>query len=76
MISKNILFTGLTCIDFYYHMYGRTMGTLNVFIGDNKVFSISGNQGNKWKKAHAIVYKRKILPVSIVSSTPRCFGNR
>ena len=38
------------CLVFYYHMYGSNMGTLNVFSGNNKIFSKSGNQGNYWKK--------------------------
>lgn len=27
------------------------MGTLNVFVGQRKIFSKSGNQGDQWKKA-------------------------
>ena len=38
------------CISFYYHLYGATVGTLNVYSGNNKVFNISGNRGNNWKK--------------------------
>ena len=37
-----------SCLSFYYHMFGNTTGTLNVYIGDYKVFNISGNQGNRW----------------------------
>lgn len=36
----------LSCLEFYYHMYGDTMGALNVFSGNKVVFSLSGNQGN------------------------------
>ena len=36
------------CLSFYYHMYGATVGTLNVYSGNRKVFNISGNQGNNW----------------------------
>ena len=32
-------------------MNGATMGTLNVFVGQRKVFTLSGNQGNLWKQA-------------------------
>ena len=32
-------------------MYGSTMGTLNVYVGQKKVFTKSGDQGNQWKKA-------------------------
>lgn len=36
------------CLSFYYHMYGASVGTLNVYRGNIKVFNVSGNQGNKW----------------------------
>ena len=47
---------GLSCLEFYYHMYGDTMGTLNVFSGNTVVFSLSGNQGNYWIKAEKTIY--------------------
>lgn len=37
---------------FYYHMYGQTVGTLNVFNDNKKVFSRSGDLGNTWNVAH------------------------
>ena len=36
------------CLSFYYHMFGNSTGTLNVYSGDYKVLNISGNQGNRW----------------------------
>lgn len=39
-----------SCLIFYYHMYGYSMGTLNVFNGNVKIFTKSGNQGYYWKK--------------------------
>ena len=53
----------LSCLEFYYHMYGESMGTLTVFSGSAVVFSASGNQGNHWIKA-----ERTIQLDSIVSS--------
>ncbi len=41
----------LSCLEFYYHMYGETMGTLTVFNGNAVVFSISGDHGKHWRKA-------------------------
>ena len=38
------------CLSFYYHMYGDTVHTLNVFNGGTKVFTKSGDQGNLWLK--------------------------
>ena len=37
-----------SCLTFYYHMYGSSMGTLNVFNGNVTIFTMSGDQGNRW----------------------------
>ena len=34
-----------------HHMYGSTMGTLNVYVGQKKIFTKTGDQGNQWKQA-------------------------
>ncbi|XP_078331594.1 MAM and LDL-receptor class A domain-containing protein 2-like isoform X2 [Crassostrea virginica] len=44
---------GPSCLSFYYNMYGKAMGTLNVWAGDRfaiqeKVWSLSGDQGDVW----------------------------
>ena len=39
-----------SCLTFFYHMYGSSMGTLNVFNGNSRIFTKSGNQGDYWKK--------------------------
>ena len=41
-------FSGKMCLKFFLHMYGSTIGRLNVFINNETVFSASGNKGNKW----------------------------
>ena len=41
----------LGCLSFYYHMYGDSMGTLNVFSGNMVVFTDSGDHDNIWIKA-------------------------
>lgn len=46
--SPKLQFSGSMCLKFYYHMYGADIGTLNVNINGNKVFTASGDQGNKW----------------------------
>ena len=44
-------------LNFFYHMYGNTMGDLHIDISINGILiqdivpSISGNQGNKWNQA-------------------------
>lgn len=49
-----------SCVKFYYHMYGNTMGTLNVYtrIGNqlgNPIYSLSGNHGNTWSVVEVTV---------------------
>ncbi|KAJ8022472.1 MAM and LDL-receptor class A domain-containing protein 2 [Holothuria leucospilota] len=43
------------CLIFYYHMYGNSIGTLNVFISsgntDNLIFNRSQSQGDEWRQA-------------------------
>lgn len=41
----------VSCLTFYYHMYGDTINTLNVYNGNAWVFHKSGNQGNVWLEA-------------------------
>ena len=45
----------LSCLRFYYHMYGEAMGTLTVFSGNMVVFNASGNYGNRWIKAERTI---------------------
>lgn len=49
--SPKMQFSGNMCLKFYYHMYGASMGKFNVYINGIKVFSESGDKGNKWLKA-------------------------
>lgn len=53
--SPRLRFSGDTCLQFYYHMYGADMGTFNVYIDGIKVFSQSGPKGDKWLKAEVDV---------------------
>ncbi len=50
-----------SCLSFYYHMYGASAGTLNVYSGNIKVFSASGNQGNDW-----LIVERNLYLVGVV----------
>ena len=51
------------CLTFYYYMYGSGMETLNVYSGNNKIFTKSGNQGNYWKRAIRTVYLSDMVNV-------------
>ena len=44
------------CLEFYFHMYGATMGYLTVFSGNAVVFNVSGTQGFSWRKATRTIY--------------------
>lgn len=52
-----------SCLIFYYHMYGESMGTLNVHNGNVKIFSKSGDQGNVWKKATITLHTSDVVSV-------------
>ena len=41
----------LSCLSFYYHMYGYSVNTLHVYNGNARVFTKYGDQGNQWLKA-------------------------
>ena len=51
----------LSCLEFYYHMYGDTMGTLTVFSGDLPVFNASGHHGSTWTEAKRTIYLNKTV---------------
>ena len=44
------------CLSFYYHMYGASAGSLNVYNGNTKVFSVSGNQEDNWLMVQRNLY--------------------
>jgi hypothetical protein len=43
------------CLTFWYHMYGSDMGTLNVLVDGNPVWTKTGDQGNSWKMANITI---------------------
>ena len=56
--SATIPATQQKCLQFWYHMYGPHVDTLNVYTKINNqlgvpVWTLSGTQGNKWR--HAVV---------------------
>lgn len=51
LVKGGLSFSTKKCLSFYYHMYGNAMGTLNVYVGQKKIFTKSGDQGNQWKQA-------------------------
>ncbi|XP_064619815.1 MAM and LDL-receptor class A domain-containing protein 1-like isoform X2 [Lineus longissimus] len=60
LLSSNVNGTGRMCLEFFYHMWGTHIGTLNVYQqlirgSKDKVWSLSGAQGNYWKRGNAEV---------------------
>ena len=51
LVSPKLQFSGKKCLQFYYHMFGASMGKLNVFLNGARVFSTCKDKGNKWIKA-------------------------
>ena len=51
----------LFCLKFYYHMYGETINTLNVYNGNTTIFTKSGNQGNEWLMAKVTMTLQNIV---------------
>ncbi len=48
------------CLQFWYHMYGYHIGTLNVLKYENgsrsgALYSLKGNQGNMWRIAQVTI---------------------
>ncbi|XP_044163640.1 MAM and LDL-receptor class A domain-containing protein 2-like [Acropora millepora] len=54
----NSVIGAMSCLKFYYHMYGATVNRLNVFNGNSMVFTKSGEQGNRWLYAEMTVLVR------------------
>ena len=49
--SPPLKFLGNMCLQFYYHMFGYTTGSLKVSINERPVFFESGDKGHSWNKA-------------------------
>ncbi|XP_068745607.1 MAM and LDL-receptor class A domain-containing protein 1-like isoform X1 [Montipora capricornis] len=66
LLSPAVRFGGQTCLQFFYHMYGATIGGLLVFVDKKNLFSKIGNQGNKWLDARINISKYGVYKVSFV----------
>ena len=57
-------FTGSKCLTFWYHMNGRGIGWLQVWVDDMDVLVLKGAKGNAWKKAQVqITGKRSTVGI-------------
>lgn len=61
LISPQVTFTQPTCLQFYYHMYGAEVNTLNVYqmtggvLPQVAIWTKSLNQGNRWIKGQTTI---------------------
>ncbi|CAF3694948.1 unnamed protein product, partial [Didymodactylos carnosus] len=70
--------TSGSCLTFFYHMWGPTTGSLNVFIQSQNVqqgiplWSLNGDQGDRWRPAKATIHspdKFQIIFEGVVGSS-------
>ena len=56
------------CLKFWYHMYGSSIGSLNVWLNSNgssgMIWSLSGGQQNQWRYGQAPVSSSNVYQVS------------
>jgi len=58
----------LSCLKFYYHMYGGAINTLSVYSGNNNTFNQSGNQGDVWLKANiTMILENKVSCILMIT---------
>ena len=55
-----------SCLTFFYHMYGYSMGTLNVFSGNTTIFTVSGDQGDYWRKVSRTVNSSDVVIMPVL----------
>jgi hypothetical protein len=57
------------CLDFWYHMYGTGIGSLNVYLNISNASSLiwtqNGNKGNMWKNAQVTIISAKYFRINI-----------
>ena len=72
LVSPPFKSTNGRCLQFWYHMYGSTIGTLNVLLLQNKtrsspIWSLSSNQGDIWRVAQVTL--NSAVDFSVSAST-------
>jgi hypothetical protein len=70
MITPQVKNTAPQCLQFYYHMYGRNIGRLNIYIKTgnslpiNAVWTKALSQGNVWIKGQTTIQATQAYNVS------------
>lgn len=72
LMSEWIEPSTVICLQFWYHMFGKHIGQLNVFQATNSsemlVWSLSGNQGDKWMFTQATLQAEDRFKVCLLKS--------
>ena len=81
LASGTITQTGPACVSFYYHMYGRSMGSLNIYVKEQTssgssnlgqpVWRRQGNQQNRWIKGQFAITPSQSFQVRTILNEPR-----
>ena len=61
-----------SCLTFFLHMYGYSMGTLNVFNGNTSIFTASGDHGNNWRKVTRTVNSSDVVSMPALCGSCIC----
>ena len=68
--SDWFILTQELCLQFWYHMYGKDVGSLNVLIkikdSETKVWSQQGNQGDQWIHAQVPIKGKRQFQVRLI----------
>nr|KAG5689549.1 hypothetical protein BaRGS_022052 [Batillaria attramentaria] len=72
LISPSQAASAGSCLRFWYHMYGRYMGTLSVYLRTggrivNTIFNVSGDQGNRWIQSEVTAVFEGVVGTNYVS---------
>ena len=73
LLISPILDVGSACISFWYHMYGRGMGQLALYLKTDKrsyrMWRKAGNKGDYWMNAKVSISTKQKFQVSRVRYT-------
>lgn len=67
--------TGGKCLQFWYHMYGSSIGSLNIYVKTGtaypgrQMWTRSGNQGNQWLIGQVSITTSSGFNVSVVANS-------
>ena len=75
VLSEDFPSTRRRCVNFWFHMFGATVGTLNLYVktglgnstkSEQLIWSLSGNFGNQWMNGQAPISSTARYQVSTI----------